>query len=1114
MFSFVIRVVGQAGRETLQEYRGLPGYSGRCRLVGVWLLLLGMHVTAWAVSPEAIDLSGDWRFRIDPENDGLDAGWYRETLPGTVRLPGSLNENGIGNEVSPDTPWTGTITSRMWHDDERFAPYREPGNTKILFWLQPDKHYIGAAWYQKDIDIPESWQGKGVVARLERCHWETRLWVDGKVAGSRNSLSVPHEYEVTDELTPGPHTLTLRVDNTYALDVGINAHSVSDNTQTNWNGVVGRMNILARDPVSIEDLQVFPDVAGKRVRVRVNLLNTSGKDCVGMLTVTASLPDADVLPPLEMPVAAGVGDTPVEFVYSLGDAPRLWNEFEPAVYTLNTVLTVSDGETNYTETRETVFGMRELGVDGTQFTLNGKRIYLRGTLECCIFPRTGYPPTDVESWLKLLRAAKEHGLNHFRFHSWCPPEAAFVAGDQTGFLFQVEGPFWTHPGEGDPLDAYIIEECGRMLKAYGNHPSFAFMAYGNEPGGKKHEEFLGDLVASWKEQDPRRLYTAASGWPILGESQYHVTYKPRVHSDYGGKPMRFASEPFASMLDYRDFVQKYDVPVVSHEIGQWCVFPNLKEIDKYTGPLKPRNFEIVRDMLEAQGMLDQAEAFLMASGKLQTLCYKEEIEAALRTPGFGGFQLLDLHDFPGQGTALVGMLDPFWESKGYVTPEAFRRFCGPTVPLMRMGKCVYTQGETFHGVAEVTHFGPEVMTDVAPAWRVKTDGGETLLEGIFPQQDIPRGSAISLGEVQFSFAEIPAPARLTLEVAVGSFVNDWHLWVYPEPSEIPAPDDIHIAKTLDVEALEVLENGGKVLLLPAPGAVVAPRFGKVPSAFPPVFWNTFWFPSQKLRTLGLLCDPAQPLFNAFPTDFHSDWQWWDLVSRAQVMSLDGLPQTVRPLVQVIDDWNTCRRLGLVFEARVGAGRLLACGMDIEQELDRRPSARQFRVSLLEYMQSPAFAPTVALTVEDLNTVFQEPSPCVALGATATADSHAPGYEPGNVVDGDPATIWHTPWGEESVPYPHWIRIDLKEPVPLYGVALLQRQDMNSGHVGAYRVFVGDDPDKLGAPVAEGTLLSDSAETEIPFERPKPGKYILVKMMCPVHKEHRWAALAEVRLLFK
>ncbi len=1080
--------------------------------VTVLLLVLGFTLSAWAAPLEPLDLSGPWRFRLDPENRGLDAGWFRETLESSVRLPGSLNENGIGNEVTPETPWTGTITSRMWHDDERFAPYREPGNTKILFWLQPDKHYIGPAWYQRDVEIPESFQGKTVLVRLERCHWETRLWVDGTALGSRNSLSVPHEYDVTAELTPGAHTLTLRADNTYALDVGVNAHSVSDNTQTNWNGVVGAMQVIAKDQVSFDEVQVYPDIEKKQVRITASLVNTSGSEMSGTLTAVVSPQDGASLPPLEQPISMTAGTTPLELTYPMGDAPRLWSEFDPALYVLKVALAVSNGETHYADTRETAFGMRELGVDGTQFTLNGERIFLRGTLECSIFPRTGYPPTDVESWMKILGAAKDHGLNHLRFHSWCPPEAAFVAGDQMGFLFHVEGPFWTHPGDGDPLDTYIIEECDRILDAYGNHPSFGFLAYGNEPGGKKNEAFLGELVARWKEKDPRRLYTAAAGWPMIKENQYHVTYHPRVHSNYGGKPMRFGAEPFASTSDYRDYVQQWPVPVVSHEIGQWCVFPNLKEIAKYTGPLKPRNFEIVRDLLAGQGILDQAEAFLMASGKLQTLCYKEEIETALRTPGFGGFQLLDLHDFPGQGTALVGMLDPFWESKGYVTPEAFRRFCSSTVPLMRMEKCVFTQGETFHGQAEITHFGPVALAGLTPRWRVKNAAGEVLLEGALSQRDIPRGSAISLGEISFGFADLSVPAMLVLELIVGDAANDWHLWVYPEPGQTLPPEDIHIARALDDTALAALETGGKVLLLPGPGTVARPRFGNVPSAFPPIFWNTFWFPTQQLRTLGLLCDPAHPLFAQFPTDFHSDWQWWDPVSHAEVMSLDGLPQEVRPLVQVIDDWNTCRRLGLVFEARVDAGRLLACSMDLENDLDQRPAARQFRASLLNYMATNAFALAQQLTIEQLKKVFQEPSPYTKLGATATADSEHPGYEAGKVLDGDSATFWHTRWGDASDPYPHWIRIAFKQPATLHGIAVTPRQDMTNGHVGKYAIFVGDDPDRMGRPAARGTFPEGFETHEIRFEEPVRGTYLLLQAMRPCYPEHPWATIAEIRLL--
>jgi hypothetical protein len=1072
-------------------------------------LVLFTMSAVWA--QDSLPLAGEWRFKLDPAGEGLAREWFRETLPDRVSLPGSLNENGIGDAITAETEWTGTLNSRMWHDDARFAAYRDPDNTKILFWLQPDRRYVGAAWYQREIEIPEHFDGQHVEIVFQRCHWETRLWVDGQSLGSQNSLSTPHIYDASAYLRPGIHTITLRVDNSYAIDVGLNAHSVSDNTQTNWNGVIGKMAVRALPKVRIVDLQVYPDVQARCVDLRFRAENGTGHAVAGNLTIVAHS-DGHRAAPYSIPVNLPEGESPLTLRYALGDDAQCWNEFNPVVYTLQATLETADGGRNDSHPYETCFGLRELGMDGTQFTLNGECIFLRGTLECAIFPLSGYPPSDVASWIKILTAAKAHGLNHLRFHSWCPPEAAFIAGDRMGFLYQIEGPFWTHPGEGDPLDSYIIEECDRILKAYGNHPSFGFFAYGNEPGGRKHEAFLGNLVEDWKAKDPRRLYTAAAGWPMIDANQFHVAHQPRVHSNYGGKGMRFSVEPFASIMDYREYVAKWPVPIVSHEIGQWCVFPNLEEIPKYTGPLKPRNFEIVRDLLEAQGMLDQAHDFFMASGKLQVICYKEEIEAALRTPGFGGFQLLDLHDFPGQGTALVGMIDPFWESKDYVTPEAFHRFCSPTVPLVRMPSCVFTQDERFNGQAEVTHFGPAPLQGVSPAWHVKDVLGNVLLSGVLPARDIPRGSAIALGEIDFSFAGLQAPAQLLLELSVGPFSNGWDLWVYPETASVTLPVDINVADMLDDAAIEALDAGKTVLLTPKRGAVTPPRFGQVPPGFPPIFWNTFWFPAQQLRTLGLLCNPEHPLFAAFPTAFHSNWQWWDLVTRAQVMSLDGLPPSLRPLVQIIDDWNTCRRLGYVFEAQVGRGKLLACSMDIENELDSRPAARQFRASLLAYIGSDAFAPEQALTIEELRSVFCEPSPMIALGARASADSAESGYEAHRAIDGDPSTFWHTRWTNDIKPYPHWIRIDLEEAADIAGIVVLPRQDMINGRIGKYAVFVGEDLSKMGRAIAKGEFPAGAGETTIRFDSRQHGKHILLRAERPQHPDHPWATVAEIRLL--
>jgi hypothetical protein len=408
------------------------------------------------------------------------------------------------------------------------------------------------------------------------------------------------------------------------------------------------------------------------------------------------------------------------------------------------------------------------------------------------------------------------------------------------------------------------------------------------------------------------------------------------------------------------------VPVVSHEIGQWCVYPNLEEIAKYDGPLKARNFEIFRDSLAASGMADQARDFLRASGKLQTLLYKEDIESALRTPGMGGFQLLDLHDFPGQGTALVGVLDPFWDSKGYVSPEEWSRFCGPTVPLARLVKRVFTTDETLTARLEVAHFGQAPLSKVRTSWRLVGADGRAVARGALAPRDVPVDNGTALGDVSIRLSGFPAPSRYRLVVGLeGTRIeNDWDVWIYPPSVVLDPPADVKVVSRMD-DALPALERGGRVLLLVPPTQVRGDELGPVALGFSSIFWNTAWTRRQAPHTLGVLCDPKHPALARFPTEAHSNWQWWYLVSRAGAMILDGLPNELRPTIQVIDDWFTNRRLGLLFEARVEGGRLLVCSIDLAGDLTLNPVARQMRHSLIQYAASPRFQPRVELTAEQV-----------------------------------------------------------------------------------------------------------------------------------------------------
>jgi hypothetical protein len=923
----------------------------------------------------SLPLGGEWRFELDRSDEGLVAGWGEgRTLTQTIRLPGLLQAQGYGDEVTLDTRWTGQIVDRSFFTSPRYAPYREPGKVKVPFWLQPERHYVGVAWYQREVEIPRDWSGRRVVLHLERPHWQTMAWFDERLVAANDSLSTPHEHDLGAAVAPGRHRLTLRVDNRLVVDVGLNSHSVTDHTQGNWNGIVGAIELRATAPVWIDDLQAFPSVEKRAVLVRGRVGNATGRPGGGTIRLT-SQPETEGLPGEEagrsVEVSWDARGGAFEVELGLGATARTWDEFRPALHRLQATLEAGEER----DTASTRFGLRDVSTRGTQITVNGVPIFVRGTLECAIFPKDGHPPTDVESWKRIVAIAKAHGLNTIRFHSWCPPRAAFDAADELGFYYQVEVASWannsTRVGVGLPIDDWLYRETGRILKAYGNHPSFLLLPYGNEPAGRDRE-FLAGWVEHWKARDSRRLYTSASGWPQIPENQFHVTPDPRIQAWGAGLTSRVNAKPPETRTDYREYVGARGVPVISHEIGQWCAYPNLAERTKYTGYLKAKNFDIFADTLAANGMADQAASFLQASGKLQTLLYKEDIESALRTPGMGGFELLDLHDFPGQGTALVGVLDAFWDSKGYVSADEFRRFSGATVPLARLERRVFTTADTLRADVEAAHFGAAPLRGERATWRIEDSQGRRVRSGAFAPRDLPIGNGLALGRVEVSLAGFHAPARYRLVVAVpgARAENDWDLWVYPRQLVSSVPAGVRLASELDAAALETLAKGGRVVLAIPPARVRGDELGRVELGFSSIFWNTAWTGRQAPHTLGILCDPRHPALASFPTESHSNWQWWYVSSRAGAMILDRLPKTLRPTVQVIDDWFTNRRLGLVFEARVGEGRLLVTSVDLEHELDTNPVARQLRRSLLGYAASPRFLPQVELAIEDVRSLMR------------------------------------------------------------------------------------------------------------------------------------------------
>ena len=914
-------------------------------------------------APEPLDLSGTWRFTLDPDDSLVHQPPDQWKLPSSIHLPGTVTSQGFGDVPSFSTRWTGD----GWRYPELFREYQRPDNFKFPFFLQPPRYYVGPAWFQRVFHIPDAPAGHHTLLTLERVHWHSSVWIDGRPAGKGESLGTPHSFDL-GSLTPGNHTLTLRIDNRMGgVNVGPLSHSMTDHTQGNWNGVVGRIALRTVPATHLASVRIDPSFASRSVRITVH--TTGGTP--GTARIRILPPATGGTHPATIEGSTEITEDHGGLTLALGGMARPWDEFHPNLFTAEVTLDTPGG----TDRQTLTFGFRDPGHQDGRLALNGRPIFLRGTLECCIFPLTGHPPTDTASWKRILRICKDHGLNHIRFHSWCPPEAAFTAADEAGFYYQIECSSWPNQGasigSGLPLDAWITAEADRMIECYGNHPSFLMLSCGNEPSGKNHAAWLQQFAGNRKAADPRRFHTTATGWPIRPGSDYHSSPDPRIQGWGQGLMSIINHQPPSTDFDWSGFVRQHpDAPVVSHEIGQWCAYPDFRDIDRFNGFLKARNYEIFRETARRNGLLPQARAFLDASGRLQTLCYKHDIEAALRTPGFGGFQLLDLHDFPGQGTATVGVLNALWQSKGYVTPREFARFCGPIVPLARMNKMIFTSGESIEADLELSHFGPDPLVRLGPTWVLSSDA-RPIASGTLPPRDLAPGALHPLGHISIPLPPLPASRlRLTVGATGKPFSNSWDLFVFPpaRPEPVPAP-----AITRSLEATLPLLAAGKRVLWLAHGSVANDPDRPLTAGFSSIFWNTAWTNWQPPHTLGILCNPDHPALVGFPTQSHSNWQWWEIQQNAQPFLLTR-HHKLQPIVQVIDDCVTNRKLAYVFEARVGPGKLVACAADLDTRLESRPAARHLRTTLVRYLDSPEFQPSTRLTPDDLSRLVTPPAP--------------------------------------------------------------------------------------------------------------------------------------------
>ncbi|MCH7414358.1 glycoside hydrolase family 2 [Belliella sp. R4-6] len=883
-----------------------------------------------------LNLAGSWQVALDSLSEGEDKEWFINFPTETqIDLPGTLDLAGVG---TPNN--------------------LEPGlNNKVLSHLARKHEYIGPAWYRKTIDLPEGWESEKMILHLERVMWESKVWINGELVGKAESLVASHEYIIDSGkiLKPGKNTIVIRIDNSN-LYPSINvigekypvttskemAHGYTNHTQIKWNGILGELSLkpyslLHEVKVRTIDadrklLLSFPEkIEEKSISYEISLNHKSvekGKIKLNNLGEVEIKLSEEILP---------------------------WDEFNPNLYDL----VLSDGDLIIKKK----FGLRKLDNSNGILTLNDQRIFLRGTLECGVFPETGHPAMDKDAWQTIINSAKSYGLNHFRFHSWCPPKAAFEAADELGFYFQIELPHWNlQVGKDQTTNEFLLNEADLILKSYGNHPSFIMMALGNELEGDI--DWMNATAARLKEKDNSRLFTTTSfsfqkgvGQLPLQEDEFFITQ----WTDKGwirGQTI-FESDAPAFDKNYSQMVDHIKVPIISHEIGQYSVYPDLSEIDKYQGVLKPLNFIAVKEDLERKGLIELAPEFILASGKLAALLYKEEIERALKTPGFDGFQLLQLQDFPGQGTALVGLLNVFWESKGVISAEEFKMFSNEIVPLLNFEKAVYKSGETLTCQVQIANFY-QPLKEQTLIWEILSKD-EVLATDSITKINIPIGNQFDFGKFSTKLeSEKASEFRVRLSLKGTDYKNEWKIWVYPDQQL--AYGDVIFTRSYP-EAKKALEEGRKVLYNPDFNQI-----NGVKGKFLPVFWSPVHFPEQP-STMGILNDPGHPALNYFPTDIHSDWQWWDLCVNSKAVDISAY--SFDPIVRVIDNFVTNRSLSNTFEVSVGKGKLLMTTIDLSTDMENRIVAKQFKFSLINYMNTSGFEPNESISMEDFKEISSQ-----------------------------------------------------------------------------------------------------------------------------------------------
>ena len=461
-----------------------------------------------------------------------------------------------------------------------------------------------------------------------------------------------------------------------------------------------------------------------------------------------------------MPVDLEAGTHQVRFsdIPLRADCKR-WDTGEGNLYAVTAAM---DGLDPYTAN----FGVRTFTAQNGRLALNNRPMFLRSEANCCVFPQTGHMPLDTDAWVRILKTYAAYGVNCMRFHSHCPPDAAFTAADQLGMLMQPELSHWNPKNalENDSAYRYYQLELRQILACYANHPSFVMLTFGNElHAGPLGHARMDEMLSQAKAADATRLYANGSN-VHYGQAAPCQNSDFYTSSNYWQHMLRATSAQMQGYINHQDpsagtdyeaemalLRKEYTRPVFTFEVGQYEVLPDFDEIAAFTGVTRPDNLTAIQKRAEAAGLLPEWKKRVEATGELSLLAYREEVEAVLRTPALSGISLLGLQDFPGQGTALVGMLNAHLQAKPYsfADPARFRAFFTDVLPLARLPRYTYRQSEAISACVQLANYGKTALHE--PVKVTLTAQEDVVAEAVFPPKAYEWEAVSPVGTIVFRF---------------------------------------------------------------------------------------------------------------------------------------------------------------------------------------------------------------------------------------------------------------------------------------------------------------------------------------------------------------------------